>query len=559
MPKSSNTRSDTSGHSAAPAWPGLAAQTLPESLARAAGLAGDAEAIVCEGERITFAQLADRVHLLKRGMIEIGVRRGDHVGICMGNSVEWVALFFAAAHLGAVTVPINTRLKPDEISYCVRQSRISTLFIVDRFLKIDFVAMFREICPGIDEALPDAAFPHLARIVVVGDEIPAGTISFEDMLTRGADAAEPAESPAPGANDPLLIQYTSGTTSFPKGVTLSHRNMMLDAYFAGLHFGLRPGERYLSPRPFFHVAGSTLSILASLQHLACLVSVKRFDAGQLLELAERERCTLLSGNDTIFLMLMNHPDLARRKLTLRGGWAAASPAVVSRIIETLGMAEVSVAYGLSEASPNVAMARWWDPVEDRIAGKLRLLPGVDVEIRTEGEVLPPGVEGEIHVRGWNVMLGYFDKPAETAEALQDGWLRTGDLGRMTDDGRLVFVGRAKDITRVGGENVANLEIEDVLHAHPDVQQAQVIAIPDERLVEVPAAFVITTSGAKIDDATLLAWLKPRLASYKLPRRFWFIESFDEIGMTASSKIQKRHLSNYAKQIIEAEREREPNA
>jgi fatty-acyl-CoA synthase len=330
--------------------------------------------------------------------------------------------------------------------------------------------------------------------------------------------------------------------------------MLLDAFFAGRNFGLRPGERYLSPRPFFHVAGSTLSVLASLQHCACLISVKRFDAGQLLDLAERERCTLISGNDTIFLMLMNDPNLASRKLNLRGGWAAASPAVVARIVETLGMHEVSVAYGLSEASPNVAITGWWEPVEDRIAGKLRPLPGVEVQIRDEDRVVAPEQDGEIYVRGWNVMKGYFDKPAETAEVLSaDGWLRTGDLGRMTADGRLTFVGRAKDITRVGGENVANLEIEDVLHSHPDIQQAQVVAIPDDRLVEVPAAFIIPVEGALIDAAALNDWLKPKLANFKLPRRFWFIQSFDEIGMTASSKIQKRHLGAYARQILEAEK------
>jgi fatty-acyl-CoA synthase len=523
---------------------------LPAALARAASLAPRDEAVVCNGRRITFAGLVGEVDRVAAALVAHGVKRGDHVGICLGNGIPWIMLFHALGRLGAVTVPVNTRLKPEEIAYTLRQSDTSLLFIADRLLKIDFVDLLRGICPAIDGTLPDAALPRLASVVVLGSEAPAGAMTFDAFLAKGEGQPVPAASVAPG--DPLLIQYTSGTTSFPKGAMLTHRNMLLNAFSAGRFFGLRAGERYFSPRPFFHVAGSTLSVIASLQHCACLVSIERYEAGDALKLMEAERCTLMSGNDTIFLMLLDHPDLAMRKLALRGGWAAATPSVMERIVRQLGAAEMSVCYGLSEASPNIGVSAWWDPVEDRIAGTMRLHPGVEVEIRSteDGSVLGPDEVGEVFARGWNVMLGYYAKPDETKAVLDDeGWLRTGDLGRKTADGRFVFVGRAKDIIRVGGENVAIADIENVLHGHPGIQIAQVVGVPDARLIEVPAAFIIPSAGVSIAADEIIAWSKERLASFKVPRYVQIVESFEHIGMTASSKVQKNRLAAHARRLF----------
>lgn len=533
-----------------PAGLAACADTLPAALERAVSLAGDDEAVVCNGRRITYAALAREIDDVAAALSAHGVRRGDHVGICLGNGIPWIVLFHAIGRLGAVTVPVNTRLKAEEIAYTLEQSDVSLLFVADRLLKIDFVELLRGICPAIDGRLPDAALPKLRSVVVLGDAAPAGALTFATFLAAGGGLPPPPA--ACGPDDPLLIQYTSGTTSFPKGAMLSHRNMLWDAYSTGRFFGLRAGERYFSPRPFFHVAGSTLSVIAALQHHACLVSIERYDAGDALKLMEQERCTLMSGNDTIFLMLLDHPDLATRRLALRGGWAAATPAVMERIIGQLGATETVVCYGLSEASPNISVSAWWDPIEDRIAGLMRVHPGVEVDIRPidtdDGQAA--GEIGEIFVRGWNVMQGYYAKPEETRAALdEDGWLRTGDLGRKTPDGRLVFVGRAKDIIRVGGENVAIADIENVLHQHPGIQQAQVVGVPDARLVEVPAAFVILSSGAALEAADILAWSKERLAGFKVPHYVRIVESFDQIGMTASSKVQKNKLAAHARRIL----------
>jgi len=338
-------------------------------------------------------------------------------------------------------------------------------------------------------------------------------------------------------DDVLLIQFTSGTTAYPKGAMLTHDGMLRDAWAAGSRIGIRSDDRYFNCRPFFHVAGSTLSALMALVSGACLVTLPAFEAGAALELMERERCTLLSGNDTIMQMLMGHADFAKRKLCLRGGWAAAGPQTMRAIIDRLGMKAVCAAYGLSEASPNVVMSDWRDPEELRVNGLALPHPGVDIRISGEGE---------IQVRGWNVMKGYCNNPEANAKAFTaDGWLRTGDLGELTADGRLRMVGRLKDVFRVGGENVAPAEVEEVLLAHPAVETAQVVGVPDARLGEVPCAYVTLKAGKSVTEADLVEWMKARCANFRVPRYLRIVGDFEAIGMTASGKVQKTKLREHA--------------
>ena len=418
-----------------------------------------------------------------------------------------------------------------------------------RVLTVDVREVLRGLCPGIDTALPDPALPDLARVVVLDDAAPpSGTTGWDAFLAAGATPV--AATCTPG--DMLLIQYTSGTTSFPKGVMLTHRSMCANGFVSGGRMGLRIADRFHSARPFFHVAGTTLSILSCLQHAATLVTMDRFEPGEALRLMEAERCTHFSGNDTMALMLLNHPDRAQRRLVLRGAWAAASPAIVRRIIDDLGARECVVGYGLSEASPNVAQSCWWEPEAVRVAARMRPQPGIEVRIRAieTGHDCAPGEAGEILVRGWSVMQGYFDKPQETAAALDtEGWLSTGDIGRLGADGRLEFAGRAKEIIRVGGENVAPSEVEDILHRHPAIRQAVVVGVPDPRLMEVPCAFVVLKDGADATEAELLAWAKDRMAGYKLPRYLRLVEGFEEIGMTASAKVQRKPLAAHATRLL----------
>jgi fatty-acyl-CoA synthase len=528
---------------------GLCPLTTAAALDRAVAIAPAMEAVVTPSARIDFAGLAAEVAAIRAALAAAGIGRGDHVGLCLGNGPRWVAIFLAVGALGAVTVPVNTRFKADEMAYALRQSRVRLLLLADSFLRVDFVAMLRGICPALDHRLPDPALPDLAAVVVIGSAVPAGASGWDAFLAAGAGRPVAA---CCVPEDAALIQYTSGTTAFPKGVVLTHRSMCADAFFSGGRMGLRAGDRFHSARPFFHVAGTTLSILACLQHVATLVSMDRFEPGEALRLLEEERCTHVSGNDTMALMLLNHPDRPQRRLVLRGAWAAASPAIVRRVIDDLGARECVVGYGLSEASPNVAQSAWWEPEEVRVAGRMLPEPGVEVRIRAleDGAPCAPGETGEIEVRGWNVMRGYWDMPAETAKTLSpEGWLSTGDLGRLGDDGRLEFLGRAKDLVRVGGENVSPAEVEDMLHRHPAIRQAVVVGVPDPRLVEVPCAFVILNEGAVCTEEALIAWSRERMAGFKVPRYVRMVDGFEAIGMTASAKIQKRRLAEHAVTLL----------
>lgn len=522
--------------------------TVQDALNRAAALAPDVEALVAPDGRLTFAELAERVARMRAALAAHGIGKGDHVGLCLGNSIAFEVLFLALGTLGAVSVPINTRLKADEIAYALRQSRVSCLFTADTLLNADFIATLREIAPGLETALPDPALPDLREIVVLGGNVPAGCRAWDAYFNTEAPDPGPQATP----DDTLLIQYTSGTTAYPKGVMLTHRNMLGNGFVSGQRIGLRTGDRFHSSRPFFHVAGTTLSIMACLQNLATLVTMTRFDPAEALAMLEAERCTHFSGNDTMALMLLNHPDRASRGLHLRGGWIAGSQAVLRRFAAEMGAVEVVSGYGLSEASPNVAQSCWWEPEEVRTGGRMRPQPGLKVRLIDPATGAPAGPDqtGEIQVRGWSVMQGYYDMPEKTAETLSpDGWLATGDLGRMGADGRLEFVGRLKNIVRVGGENVSPEEIEDRLHQHPAIKQAQVVGVPDDRLVEVCAAFVILNEGAAISPQDLMEWSKDRMAGFKVPRHVWIVDGFDQIGMTASAKIQKTKLADHARALL----------
>ena len=478
------------------------AQTLGEVLERQARERGGAEALVTQSGRFSFENLFQLAKDAAGAMQSIGIGRGDHVGILMGNDERWLSLFYGAALIGAVTVPVNTRFKAAEIDFCLKQAECKALFHVESFLGIDFGAMVRE-----------TGFKNAFSV------LPSGRFKPE---TVGPDGI-------------LLIQFTSGTTAYPKGAMLSHDNMLRDAWAAGSRIGIRAEDRYFNCRPFFHVAGSTLSALMALMAGACLVTLPTFEAGAALEMMERERCTLVSGNDTLFQMLMGHADFPRRRLSLRGGWAAAGPQTMRAIIDVLGAKHICAAYGLSEASPNVVMSDWRDPEHLRIDGLA--LPHEGVQLR----IAP---DGEIQVKGWNVMRGYINNPEANATVFTaDGWLRTGDLGELTAEGRLRMVGRLKDVFRVGGENVAPAEVEEVLLAHPAVETAQVVGVPDARLGEVPCAYV--TLKGKASEKELLEWCKARCANFRVPRYLKIVQDFEAIGMTASGKVQKTKLREHA--------------
>lgn len=527
------------------------AQTLGRVLAERARTRGDADALVTETTRLSFRELDAAARQAARAMHALGVRRGDFVGILMGNDETWVTLFYGAALIGAVTVPVNTRFKSSELAFCLKQADVKVLFAASRFLNIDFIAMLREAEPAVDHALPGAALPMLRHVVVVGNGIPKAAMDWQAFLAQGDAVPEAGLNAAVASvkpDDLLLIQFTSGTTAYPKAVMLTHDNMLRNAWSSGTRIGVRGDDRYFNCRPFFHVAGTTLSLLVSLTHGTCMVTLPTFTAGPALRIMEAEHCTLISGNDTLFQLLMGHADFDPAKLSLRGGWAAAGPETMQNIVERLGARDICAAYGLSEASPNVVINDYRDPLETRIAGLAKPHDGVEVRIADPAtdQPLPPDTKGEIQVRGWNVMRGYYNNEEATRKAFApDGWLRTGDLGLLTPDGCLRLVGRIKDVFRVGGENVAPAEVEEMLLAHPAVETAQVVGVTDTRLGEVPAAFVTLRANATATEAELIDWMKQRCANFRVPRYMRIVENFEAIGMTASGKVQKNKLREHA--------------
>jgi fatty-acyl-CoA synthase len=518
-------------------------QTLAQALARAAKRFPEREALVIDGRRLTYAGLWQSAQRVAGALRALGVKRGDHVAVCMGNSIEWVQCFYGAAAIGAVTVPVNTRFKDEELKYCLQQSDARLLFVADRFLKIDFIEMLASVYPAVNHRLPGGDLPLLEHVVVLGDDVPKAAIGWETFLALDGGAVD-GKLPTVRPDDVLLMQYTSGTTSYPKGVMLTHDNMLRNAAAVIERFDLKAGDRYYSARVFYHVAGTTLSLLAALAAGASLLSTAHFEPGEALRAMSAEECTHTSGNDTLFLMMLNHPDLGRHPLKLRGGWASAGPEVSRKVIAQMGMRGLCQAYGLSETSPNICMSRHDDDVEKRIEGWAHILDGLKVVIADPqtGKRLPPGQTGEILVRGWSLMKGYYRMPEQTAKTIDaKGWLHTGDLGVMDGDGRLRFITRIKDVFRVGGENVAPSEVEEVLHRHPAVKQAQVIGVPDPRLVEVPAAYVILKPDVAATPEEIMTWSRERMANFRVPRYVRIVDSFDAIGMTGSAKVQKNKL------------------
>ena len=523
------------------------AHTLGEALQRCTRMRSDALALITEQLTRNWQQISDRAHSYAKALMAHGIGRGDLVGVMGPNDERWIDVFFGAALIGAITVPVNTRFKSAELAYCLERADVKLFVTVDRFLNIDFIALLRAAEPAVDTGLPGQVLPRLQTCVVWGEDRPSTALSEQAFLDRGQEisaAQLQAAMQAVTPDDVLLIQFTSGTTAFPKGVMLTHDNMLRNAAAVSQRIGLTSSDRYFNCRPFFHVAGSTLSLLAVLETQSCLVTQPTFEAGGALAMLARERCTFISGNDTLFQLLMNHPSFDRSQLCLRGGWAAAGPETMRRIVHDMGIEGICWSYGQSEASPNVVKSDYRAPVADRIDGLAKPLPGVEVKVVAAGstQALPAQSSGEIHVRGWNVMRGYYGQPELTAQTVDaQGWLHTGDLGVMTAEGHLRFIGRLKDMLRVGGENVAPAEIEEALLKHPSVANAQVIGVPDARLSEVPAAYVTLKPGAAMSSQDLIAWMQSRIANFKVPRHIAIVDNFENLGMTASGKVQKTKL------------------
>jgi fatty-acyl-CoA synthase len=511
-------------------------------------------ALIFKDQRISYRMLREKAKTLAKGLVALGIGKNDKVSIWAGNRPEWVYTQAATALIGAVLVPVNTRFRTNELEYILSQSDSTALILMDSFLNIDFTGILREVCPEIDSASPGklraSRLPLLKNIIFLGDKKVLGSFSFSEVMSLGEDLPdETLKSPMARVqpDDVIMFQYTSGTTAFPKGVMLSHDGVIRDAFYLGERQTLTAEDVLLCPLPFFHVGGAVISTLSALTHGAGMVFLETYDPLEALKVVHKERCTAMNGVETHFLMMYQHPDFSCYDASsLQKGWAIGPAEVVRSVYLKMGLTKLLNIYGTSETSPNVTTTFVDDPLELRIA--FHGLPHEGTEIKivnpSTGETLANGKEGEICVRGWNVMKGYYKKPEETAKAIDSqGWLHTGDLGWIDPGtGYLKFTGRLKDMLRVGGENVSAMEVESFLLTHPKVKQAQVVGVPDPRLTEVGMAFLELKEGASASEEEILSFCKGKIANFKIPRYVTFVGEFP---MTGSGKIQKFMLKEKA--------------
>ncbi|MDR3661243.1 MAG: AMP-binding protein [Mycobacterium sp.] len=509
-------------------------ETLGANFERIAAQYPDVLALVdlAQGLRYSYAEMNAEIDLIARGLMARGIGRGDRVGIWSPNCAQWVVAQFATAKIGAILVNINPAYRLHELAYVLGQSGIRTLIAASRFKTSDYAAMIGEVraeTPG----LTDVVFldgPDWQRLRSDADGVPA------ELLTDSQCRLHP--------DDPVNIQYTSGTTGFPKGATLSHRNILNNGFFVTEGIGLMPGERLCLPVPFYHCFGMVMGTLGCTTHGATVViPAPGFDPGATLAAIESERCAGVYGVPTMFIAMQNHPTFAERDLTsLRTGIMAGSVCpteVMKRCVAEMNMTEVAIAYGMTETSPVSCQTLIDDDLEHRTTSIGRVQAHLEIKVidPDTGQTVERGQSGEFCTRGYSVMLGYWRDDEKSREVIDsEGWMHTGDLAVMADDGYCSIVGRIKDMVIRGGENIYPREVEEFLHTHPDIEDAQVIGVPDPRYGEELCAWVRMKAGAEpLDAKAIRDFAAGSLAHYKIPR---YVRVVEEFPMTVTGKVRK---------------------
>jgi len=499
--------------------------------------------------RLTYKELAQRVDDLAAGFLKLGIAKGDRIGIWAPNCAEWTLTQFAAAKIGAILVTINPAYRVFELEYTLRKVGVKLLVAAERFKTSDYVGMVEEVEPGIAKskpgALKSAKLPMLETVVVIGNAARPGWLTF-DAVSAMADDASRSEVAAIGRtldrNDAINIQFTSGTTGLPKGATLSHRNILNNGYFVGRAIGLRAGDRLCIPVPLYHCFGMVMGNLGCIAHGVTMVyPAATFEAEATLKAIQSEKCTGLYGVPTMFIAILGHEKCASFDVSsLRTGCMAGSPCpieVMKQVISRLHMKDVTIAYGMTETSPVSFQSGEDDPIERRVSTIGRVQPHLEVKIVDEnGNTVPRGKPGEVCTRGYSVMIGYWDDPEKTREAIDaDGFMHTGDLGTIDAEGYGNIVGRIKDMVIRGGENLFPREIEEFLYTHPKIADVQVVGVPDEKYGEELCAWIRLAPGENASEEEIRAFCRGKIAHHKIPRYVRFVSEFP---MTVTGKVQK---------------------
>ncbi|MGW0752176.1 AMP-binding protein [Streptomyces sp. NPDC002587] len=524
----------------------LLGETIGANFDRSVASHPDRDALVDRptGRRWTYAELGAEVDALAVGLLDLGITKGDRVGLWSPNCAEWVLTQYAAAKIGAILVNINPAYRTHELEYVLGQAGVRLLVAASRFRSSDYESMIAEVAPRCTA---------LEHTVLIGGEswLALRAPKDADGARRLAEAAAVL-----GPDDPINIQYTSGTTGFPKGAVLSHHNILNNGFFTGELLDYTEADRVCLPVPFYHCFGMAMGTIAATSHGACVVIPSPvFDARAALEAVEAERCTSLYGVPTMFIAELNHPDFASFDLSsLRTGIMSGSPCpveVMTQVVERMNMAQVTICYGMTETSPVACQTRRDDSLERRVSTVGRVGPHLEIKIvdPDTGLTVPRGRQGEFCTRGYSVMSGYWNQPEKTAEAIdRAGWMHTGDLAVMDDEGYVSITGRIKDMVIRGGENLYPREIEEFLYTHPDILDAQVIGVPDEYYGEELMAWVRMREGAEeLTARSLRAFCTGKLAHYKIPR---YVCAVDAFPMTASGKVRKVELRERAVALLE---------
>ncbi|MGB9844196.1 MAG: AMP-binding protein [Methanothermobacter tenebrarum] len=515
--------------------------------------------------RFTYHEFNERVNLLAKGLLAIGLKKGDHLGIWATNVPDWLTFLFATAKIGVVLVTINTAYKSHELEYVMKQSDMNAIAIIDGFRDVDYIRTIYELVPELKSHergnLKSKRFPKLESVIYIGAAKHRGMYNIHELMLLGKhipDSELEKVKKTLNNDDVINMQYTSGTTGFPKGVMLTHRNILNNGYYIGERQKFTEKDKLCLPVPLFHCFGIVLGVLAILTHAGTLVILEEFDPLLVLAAVEKEKCTALYGVPTMFIAEFTHPMFDMFDLSsLRTGIMAGSPCPIEamkRVINDMHMKEVTIVYGLTEASPGITQSSVDDPIEKRVETVGKPLPHIEVKIvdPETGEELGPGQIGEICCRGYNVMKGYYKMPEMTKEVIdEDGWLHSGDLAVMDEDGYYSIVGRIKDMIIRGGENIYPREIEEFLHTMPGIKDVQVVGIPDEKYGEIVGAFVIKEKGADIKEEDVRDYAIERIARYKVPKHVFFVEEFP---LTASGKVQKFKLREMAIELLKKKRE-----
>ncbi|MGE0331808.1 MAG: AMP-binding protein [Ramlibacter sp.] len=529
----------------------LVGETIGVHFERSVDRWGDREAIVMRHQniRLTFRQLKDRVDSLAAGLLALGLEPGDRIGIWATNCIEWVITQFATARAGLIQVNLDPAYRTAEIDYALNKVGCKALITMDRFKSSDYLGMLRTLMPEIDTSTPgalrSAKVPSLSLLIHIGQAQEPGFLRFDDVAAMASDAARERLAQLQHQlqfDDPINIQFTSGTTGTPKATTLSHHSLLNNALSLGSILGVREGDRLCRTGPLFHIMGTTASLYAVGLGATLVFASETFNPRAVLEAVSQERCTHLSGVPTMFVMMLNLPDFHTFDLSsVRGGIMGGSLCpieLMERVMTDMHARDLIITYGMTETGPTSMCTRASDPIERRVSTVGQVFPHVEVKIvDADGKVVPVGSVGELCTRGYSVMRGYWNDPEVTRKAIDaNGWMHTGDLAVMDEEGYARIVGRIKEMVIRGGENLFPAEIEGFLTKHPDIAEAQVFGVPDEKFGEELCAWILPKEGRVVTEESVRAFSEGRIAHYKVPRYLRFVDRFP---VNATGKAQKK--------------------